>query len=373
MVDGFHRLGHDAVVRRYNDDGHVRHFGASGTHRREGFVAGRIEERDFLSVEVYAVSADVLRDTARFAFDDIGLADVVQQRGLAVVYVAHDGYDRRSLHEVLFVVAVFVNGLLNVHCDEFDLEAELLGDDDQRLRIEPLVDGDHQSQVHACRDDLRNGNIHHGGQFADRHEFGDLEDGLLHMCLLHRLVHAGTGVESLLLTVLRSLVLASFGGETGERILYLLRNLFVAHFGAYDGFRSAFFLPVLPGLRALRGSPASALTVAGTLSAPCPGAGGLLFRHIHLVFADALAFFASAAGRTEALYIHLAENFRSCEFRLVTRTEDVVAVLGHALVVGLLLYDDFRFGCRRSAGLRFRGGGFSGRPCSGRRCLRSGL
>ena len=40
--------------------------------------------------------ADVLCDAAGLACDNVGLADVVEQRGLAVVYVAHDGHYRRT-------------------------------------------------------------------------------------------------------------------------------------------------------------------------------------------------------------------------------------------------------------------------------------
>jgi hypothetical protein len=42
------------------------------------------------------IGADVLGDAAGFARHDVGLADRVEQRGLAVVDVAHDGDDRRA-------------------------------------------------------------------------------------------------------------------------------------------------------------------------------------------------------------------------------------------------------------------------------------
>ena len=50
------------------------------------------------------VGADVLGDAARLAGDDVGLADVVEQRGLAVVDVAHDGHDRGARLEPLLGV-----------------------------------------------------------------------------------------------------------------------------------------------------------------------------------------------------------------------------------------------------------------------------
>ena len=48
------------------------------------------EERDFLAVQLYTVSTDVLGDTACLTFDDVGFADVVQQRSLTVIDVSHD-------------------------------------------------------------------------------------------------------------------------------------------------------------------------------------------------------------------------------------------------------------------------------------------
>ncbi len=44
----------------------------------------------------HLVGADVLRDAAGFACCHVGLADGVEQRGLAVIDVAHDGDHRRA-------------------------------------------------------------------------------------------------------------------------------------------------------------------------------------------------------------------------------------------------------------------------------------
>ena len=49
---------------------------------------------------LHVVRADVLGDAAGFAGSDLGAADVVQQRGLAVVDVAHDR-DHRGARQLL--------------------------------------------------------------------------------------------------------------------------------------------------------------------------------------------------------------------------------------------------------------------------------
>ena len=45
---------------------------------------------------MHLVGTDVLRDAAVLARDDVGVADRVEQLGLAVVDVTHDGDDRRA-------------------------------------------------------------------------------------------------------------------------------------------------------------------------------------------------------------------------------------------------------------------------------------
>ena len=104
VVDRLVGLRLDAVVGGHDDDGDVRHAGAAGAHRGEGLVAGRVEERHELAVVVHLVGADVLRDAAGLAGDDLRRADRVQQRRLAVVDVAHDRDDRRAVDEILLGV-----------------------------------------------------------------------------------------------------------------------------------------------------------------------------------------------------------------------------------------------------------------------------
>jgi hypothetical protein len=103
VVDGLKRLRHDAVVGGDHDDHDVGDLGAAGTHAGKGFVTRRIEEDDlaagsrraFLG-ELHLVSADVLGDAAGFAGCDVGFANGVEQRGLAVIDVAHDGDHGRT-------------------------------------------------------------------------------------------------------------------------------------------------------------------------------------------------------------------------------------------------------------------------------------
>ena len=100
VVDRLDGLRHHAVVGGHHDHRDVGDLGAAGAHGREGLVARRVEEGDRVVVVVHLVGADVLGDPAGLARRHLGLADGVEQRGLAVVHVAHDGDHRRAVDQV---------------------------------------------------------------------------------------------------------------------------------------------------------------------------------------------------------------------------------------------------------------------------------
>ena len=76
------------------------------------------------------IGADVLGDAAGLAGDDIGVADGVEQRGLAVIDMAHDGDDRRPRHQMSVGVRRVEQAFLDVRFgDALDRVAELLGDE----------------------------------------------------------------------------------------------------------------------------------------------------------------------------------------------------------------------------------------------------
>ena len=77
----------------------------------------------------------MLRDAAGFAGDDIGLADRVEQRGLAVVDVAHDGDDGRPWQQMVVYVRRVEQAFLDIGFgDALDRMAEFLGDELRRCR-----------------------------------------------------------------------------------------------------------------------------------------------------------------------------------------------------------------------------------------------
>ena len=97
VIDRFDGLRHHAVVGGDHEDHDVGHLGAAGAHLGEGGVAGRVDEGHRpAGADVHLIGADMLRDAAGLVGRDIGAAQRVQERGLAVVDVAHDGDHGRA-------------------------------------------------------------------------------------------------------------------------------------------------------------------------------------------------------------------------------------------------------------------------------------
>ena len=100
VVQRLDRLRHHTVVGRDHEDRDVGRLRTTGTHGGERLVTRGVDEGDLALFAVDLggdlVRTDVLRDAAGLARDDVRLADGVEQAGLTVVDVTHDGHDRRT-------------------------------------------------------------------------------------------------------------------------------------------------------------------------------------------------------------------------------------------------------------------------------------
>ena len=168
VLDGFLGLGHDTVVRCHHQNHDVGGLGTAGTHGREGLVTGGIEERHHAAWGFDVVGANVLRDTTSFARRHLGAADVVQQRGLAVVHVAHDGDHGRTRQHLGVLHCRFLvgKGFRIVQRRHHRLVAQFFDHDHGRVLVQGLVDGGHLAQLHELLDDLGGLDRHLVGQFG---------------------------------------------------------------------------------------------------------------------------------------------------------------------------------------------------------------
>ena len=176
VVDGLHRLGHDAVLGGHHQNGDIRHHSAAGAHGGKGLMAGGIQKCDGLAIDLHLIGADVLGDAAGLAAGHVGVADIVQQAGLAVVHVAHDHHHGCPGHQILVLVLMVVDQALLDGDDDllFDLAAHLLGDDGGGVEVDHLAQGGHHAVLHQALDHLCAGLLHPAGQLAHADLVGDL-------------------------------------------------------------------------------------------------------------------------------------------------------------------------------------------------------
>ena len=92
----------------------------------KSLVARRIQEGDLPAFEVDFVGADVLGDAPGLSGDHVAFADVVEEGGLAVVHVSHDGDDWGTGLEDAVVLFFFIFDILEAVLGLLlDLETEL--------------------------------------------------------------------------------------------------------------------------------------------------------------------------------------------------------------------------------------------------------
>ena len=193
VAECFDGLGHDAIIGGDDEHDDVRDVRAAGAHGTKCRMAGRIKEGDLLHLrlpfrvrEGNRVSADVLRDAAGFARDDIRLADDVEQRGLAVVDVAHDGHDRRARLEIFDLIFDVQLHLFDGRVDDagallaffnFETKAVFRADFFGDIFIDRLVDGGEDVERDQIRDDLERlafellGQLAHHDGWLERNDF----------------------------------------------------------------------------------------------------------------------------------------------------------------------------------------------------------
>jgi hypothetical protein len=189
VADGLDRLRHHLVVRGHDEHHDVGNLRAPGPHGGERLVARRVEEGDLLARrQLDVIGADVLGDSPRLARHDVRFPDVVEQRSLAVVNVAHDGHDRRPGYQLLRALHGLIQlGLRRVLVFLYRLEAKGGGDQLDLVEVEALVHRHHQSQfLEGKLHDLGRRYLHGRGQLRNRDELVHPDQGLLSLALFRQ-------------------------------------------------------------------------------------------------------------------------------------------------------------------------------------------
>ena len=177
MLDRFDRLRHDTVVSGDHQHDDIGQVGAAGTHGREGGMARGIQKSNLVIVELHRIGTDVLGNAAGLAGHHTGVADLVEQRGLAVVDMPHKGHHRRtgkkrigSIFNFLFLPGRNRLGLrwLNGRLFLFFLahfKSVLLADLLRNLQIDFGIDRGEDIHLHQFGDDHVGLHAHAFGKF----------------------------------------------------------------------------------------------------------------------------------------------------------------------------------------------------------------
>ncbi len=175
MPDRLDRLLLDAVVAGDDQDDDVGDVGAAGAHRREGLVSRRVDEGDALTaLQLDLIGADMLCDAAGLAGRHIGVAQCVEQRGFAVIDVAHDGDNRWARLEVTLDVDIALEADLDIGFgDALQLVAELGDDQLGGIGVDHLIDRRHDVHPHQRLDDVGAAFRHAVGEFLHGNRLGD--------------------------------------------------------------------------------------------------------------------------------------------------------------------------------------------------------
>ena len=230
MGDSLLGSRHHGVIGCDDDDGDIGSLSTTGTHGGKRLMTWSIQEGYLATaVQSHTVSTDMLGNTTRLTGNHIGIADIVEQRGLTVVNVTHHGYDWSTWNQVVLIILFLAHCLLNLGTHVFGLETELLSHHINGFSIQTLVDRYHDTYTHQGRDNLSNADIHHRSQLANGNELSKLQ-GLAFLLLLASLIlQLLLNSLTLLLTILSTLLVLALAGQTGKSLLNLACYSLVVH------------------------------------------------------------------------------------------------------------------------------------------------
>jgi hypothetical protein len=167
-------LRHDAVIGCNDEHDDICNFCAAGTHAGEGFVARCVNENNFAYVNLHGIRADMLGDSSGFAAGHIGFANRVEQTCLAMIHVAHHGYDRRTRHKIFRLFSFSdVENRFFFKGDDADDAVKSFGKSCSCWSVERLIDAGENSLVQQNFQKIFRTHVQLFRQLADGDAFCD--------------------------------------------------------------------------------------------------------------------------------------------------------------------------------------------------------
>ena len=142
-------------------------------------MARRVKEGDLSALDLDAVSADVLGNTARFACRNVRVADGIEDRGFAVVDVTHDANDRGAGNQLLLgILRIVEQAVLNAdHHFVRSRYTEFVCNQCSGIEIDALVDRHHHAHQEEFLDHFPGCNHQLRCQLADQNVIRQLDCG----------------------------------------------------------------------------------------------------------------------------------------------------------------------------------------------------
>ena len=231
MGDGLLGGRHHTVISGDDNNRDISNLCTTGTHGSEGLMTWGIEEGDTATIfQLHIVCSDVLSDTTSLTCNHIRLANVVEQRCLTMVYMAHHSDNRCTGYQILLFISLFGHSLGNSGTHVLGLKAELISHKIDGLCIQTLVDGHHDADTHQRTDNICDRDVHHRSKFTHGNKLRQFQNlTLLALCAC-LLVHLLLNGITLLLTVFSTLlVLVLLVGKTCQRLFYLTCHILLVH------------------------------------------------------------------------------------------------------------------------------------------------
>ena len=140
VVNSFNCLRHYCIISCNNKYHNICNLCTSCAHSGKCFVPRCIEKGNLLSAfEHYFISTYVLCNAPRFSRYYVCIADIIENGGLAVIYVPHNCNNRRPWKKIFHFIGVAFFSINIVFFLEFDIVAEFIRYKRNCFNIKALV------------------------------------------------------------------------------------------------------------------------------------------------------------------------------------------------------------------------------------------
>ena len=132
MVDRFYGLRHYSVIGGYHQNRYVGYLCPPGPQCREGFMARSVDKSYCLTLEFHDRGSYMLGDASHLLVGYACISYGIEERGLAMIDMAHNRYNRRSRLERFRPILGHYNLLAGPGL-ELEIDSQFIGNQQQSI------------------------------------------------------------------------------------------------------------------------------------------------------------------------------------------------------------------------------------------------